>query len=367
MKVLVLEPIGSGAALVDCALRLAWQCYILSFNKDDRKLPLNDTWKQCQILEVDTNDEEKVFTLLDSYPVKFDAIVSGNEYYVPLSIKLTHRYSLNGLALKLQAIAHDKFAMRKFLQSKKIRNAFFTSVANANDILNLKLNFPCVIKPKDAAGSYHVYKAYSKEELLEYYELIQNETHRELGHTIDREVLIEEYLQMPEYSVEGYFNKKQLHIASITKKFLSAEPYFAEIGHLTPSSQMNVNTKEEICSYVTNLLAALEVDCGVFHCEIRFNAENLPVLIEIGFRLPGDKIVDLVKLSTNIDLAEAMLCSYANIAYTPKKHSQPLYAGVAFSFDAKNLKDYRDRKEFFIFSDANEEYVLEKMKEIWAR
>lgn len=30
MKVLVLEPIGSGAALVDCALRLAWQCYILS-------------------------------------------------------------------------------------------------------------------------------------------------------------------------------------------------------------------------------------------------------------------------------------------------------------------------------------------------
>ena len=42
MKVLILEPIGSGAALVNSALELGWDCYILSYNKSDRRLPNED-------------------------------------------------------------------------------------------------------------------------------------------------------------------------------------------------------------------------------------------------------------------------------------------------------------------------------------
>ena len=45
------------------------------------------------------------------------------------------------------------------------------------------------------------------------------------------EVLIEEYLQGPEYSVEIFGGE----IIGITRKYLSREPYFVEIGHDFPA------------------------------------------------------------------------------------------------------------------------------------
>ena len=67
-----------------------------------------------------------------------------------------------------------------------------------------------------------------------------------------------------------------------------------------------------------------------FHCEIRFNKDLLPVLVEIAFRLPGDKIVDLIKLSSNIDLSKAMLLSYAGLPYVTEVFKNKMFAGVAF-------------------------------------
>ncbi|PIT08187.1 hypothetical protein BGI40_06865 [Snodgrassella communis] len=84
-------------------------------------------------------------------------------------------------------------------------------------------------------------------------------------------MLIEEYLHGPEYSVEGYFTQEQFYLASITKKFLSEEPYFVEIGHLTPSYDLSQKQQETIENYINLILSALKVKIGVIHAEIRFN------------------------------------------------------------------------------------------------
>lgn len=366
MKVLIVEPIGSGAALVNAAVELGWDCYILSYNKDDRKLPITETWKNCKILEIDTNDEHSVISYLNTLSIKFDVIVSGNEYYVPLTIQLTNHYNIIGLPKELEKIAHNKLEMRKFLKEKGIRSPWFTSVSNVNELEHNKtITFPCIIKPKEAAGSYHVNKAYTKEELITYYLSIQNETHKELSHTLGSEVLIEEYLEQPEYSVEGYFSLEKLHFVSITKKFLSKEPYFVEIGHITPTTEISIQQKDLILNYVRDILEATGVKYGVFHCEIRFNNEHLPTLVEIAYRLPGDRIVDLINISYNIDLAKAMLLSYAGLPYNPPPNSNTIFAGIAFYHDNTNLKDYRDRKGFEIIKNVDEHMVLSQLQQIW--
>lgn len=366
MKVLILEPIGSGAALVNSALELGWDCYILSYNKSDRRLPNEDAWKKCTILEVDTNKTDAVFDLLDNLNIVFDVIVSGNEYYVPLSIILADKYKVIGLPYDMLHIVHDKLKMREFLTNKNIRNPWFTTVSNVSDIkLNKQIHYPCIIKPKAAAGSYHVNKANNEQELIMYYNLIKNEKHKELDHELGSEALVEEYLELPEYSVEGYYSNQELHIVSITKKFLSDEPYFVEIGHMTPFSDLSERRVDEIKSYVEDILLATNVSCGVFHCEIRFNKDLLPVLVEIAFRLPGDKIVDLIKLSSNIDLSKAMLLSYAGLPYVTEVFKNKRYAGVAFYHDKTHLQDYRHRKGYEIIVDNDEEKVLNKMKKIW--
>jgi hypothetical protein len=39
MNILIIEPIGSGAILVDTAIKMGWNCFLLSYNKSDRILP----------------------------------------------------------------------------------------------------------------------------------------------------------------------------------------------------------------------------------------------------------------------------------------------------------------------------------------
>jgi biotin carboxylase len=391
MNILIIEPIGSGAILVDTAVEMGWNCFLLSYNKSDRILPNNPTWQMCSIIEADTNNKTEVIDTLNKRDYKFDIIVSGNEYYVPLSIELSIQYGLRTLPKNLIHISHDKSLMRAYLKELKLDNIWFDSISGNDDIHTKSIEYPCIIKPKNAAGSFHVNKANNIQELEFYYNLAQQEQHKELDNNIGKEMLIEEYLHGPEYSVEGYFTEEQFYLASITKKFLSEEPYFVEIGHLTPSYDLSQKQQETIENYINLILSALKVKIGVIHAEIRFNKNNQPSLVEIAFRLPGDKIVDLIKLSRNIDLAKAMLCSYANIPYKPKVNKDNTYSCIAFFYNRKSekeileiknkkefisnhinkniqrksLTDYRDRNGYFIFTSQDYSMLLNNMKQVW--
>ena len=81
--------------------------------------------------------------------------------------------------------------------------------------------------------------------------------------------------------------------------------------------------------------------------------------------MPGDKIVDLIKLSSNIDLSKAMLLSYAGLPYVTEVFKKKKFAGVAFYHCKTNLQDYRHRNGYEIFVDNDEEMVLNQMKKIW--
>lgn len=390
MNILIIEPIGSGAALVNAALDMNWNCYLLSYNQSDRKLPEHSEWSRCNLIEIDTNDDDEVIKYLKKLNLKLDIIVSGNEYYVPLAIKLAKIFNLPRLPDELINISHDKLQMRKYLQDLGIRNPWFKTISNINDIKKQSWIFPCVIKPKSSAGSFHVNKVNNINELEYYYELSQTDSHKELGHKIGNEMLIEEYLNPPEYSVEGFFSEGIFHLSSITKKFLSQEPYFVEIGHVTPSYDLSARQNQRIVEYIEHIINTLHINIGVIHAEIRFDKDDNPVLVEIAFRLPGDKIVDLIKISRNIDLAQAMLCSYANIPYKPEYNTEKIYAGVGFLYNYKtekdlnflssqdeyvsgfitknssnNLRDYRDRNGFFIFKSKEITNLLNKLDIIW--
>lgn len=401
-RVLIIEPIGSGIALVEAAISMQWDCYLLSHNKKDRELPNILSVEKSTIIEVDTNDIRSVLEKLSLLDFVFDAVLPGNEYYVALSIKIAKFLNLTTLPDQLIEIAHDKLSMRKHLEEYSIRSVWFKEIYNIQEIKENDFDFPCVIKPKASAGSFHVNKANNLEELKGFYLEAQNDEHKELGHGIDEVMIVEEYLMPPEYSLEGFFSQKKFIVASLTKKFLSLEPCFVEMGHVTPAYDIDEEMFTSIKSYIEEALLTTKVDVGVVHAEIRFNKNNLPVIVEIAFRLPGDHIVELIKMSKGIDLAQAMLCSYTNLEYSFKdiKCSQKIYSGISF-FDpveitqlssneiekkieilksrksvvsyvlkkpsSKTLKDYRDRCGYVIVSSESLEDTLETMNIGWGR
>jgi biotin carboxylase len=130
----------------------------------------------------------------------------------------------------------------------------------------------------------------------------------DLGRSLDGRALLEEYLEGPEVSVEGIVEDGEVTVVSVTSKLMGPEPWFAEIGHIVPHDA-DPAERRAIEAYAEAVCRALGVTLGPFHAEIRLGSGE-PVLIEIGARLPGGHIADLVELVTGVSLARAMLAAY---------------------------------------------------------
>jgi biotin carboxylase len=100
-------------------------------------------------------------------------------------------------------------------------------------------------------------------------------------------------------------------VVSVTAKLLGPEPYFVEVGHIV-QADLDPAVRAEIESYVDELCRALRLTTGPFHCELRLRPDG-PVLIEIGARLPGGHIADLVELVTGVSLPRVMLAAYTGL------------------------------------------------------
>src|SRR5262249_54068333 len=129
----------------------------------------------------------------------------------------------------------------------------------------------------------------------------------ERGQATPAEVLIEEFVRGPEYSVE-VFNGQAV---GVTRKHLSPAPYFVEIGHDFPAA-LPAAARASLAEIATAAVHAIGLTWGPAHVELRLAAAG-PVVIEINPRLAGGFIPELVRLSTGLDLIEATVALAAGV------------------------------------------------------
>ncbi len=342
-NIVIIEPSSAGIKLIDASLKLNHNVFLMTHNKDDRIIP-QKYLDCCEIIEVDTNDEKALEIKLKSLvsKTKIDAIVPGFEYYVPSSARLNSIFNLKGLTPATADAMHYKDKMRQHLKLNGIKMPGFIVIKSINDLRKnfKKIKFPCVMKPTHLAGSLYITKIHSIEELEQQYLKLINDDYLDMGHSMQGNIIIEDYIAGKEYSVEGYINQNKINFISITDKFLSPEPNFIEIGHITKAC---INSTEEriLLEYTTAIINALKINLGPFHCELRLSADG-PVLIEIASRLVGDNISEIIEIATNVSLAEKMIKSYLGMPLNNKKHLNfNCYAGVKFLYGRSG--EYLDR------------------------
>lgn len=162
------------------------------------------------------------------------------------------------------------------------------------------IGYPVVIKPRAMAASIGVVRADTPAELVAGFAMSSAINHPVFTRT-QQDVLVEEYLDGPEVSVESLVIDGNVHCVALTRKQVGAAPYFEEIGHVVATTELLPETKA-IYELVQAAHRALGVTMGATHAEVRLTRSG-PRMIELGLRLGGDLIPHLVNLATGVDMS----------------------------------------------------------------
>lgn len=169
----------------------------------------------------------------------------------------------------------------------------YEAFSNAVD----RLNGYCIVKPADNAGSRGVVlfvREMSKEKTYEYSK----------SNSRNGTVLVEEFMQGAEVSVEVMVVDGEPNILSITDKYITQPPYFVELAHCEPS-RLDPQIQEKIRRVAAQAIKAIGIENAPAHVEIKVTEEG-PKIVELAARLGGDFITSkLVPLSTGIDMVGA--------------------------------------------------------------
>ena len=182
-------------------------------------------------------------------------------------------------------------------------------------------DFPCVVKPFTGCGKKGVSYVSNPQQLKE----AINYVHKTIGND---KILIEEYIEGVEVSVETIsFNGKH-YVIQITDKDSSGPPHFVELGHHQPS-MIAKDKKDAIYDIMPNLLDKVGFTNGATHTELKINDKGI-YLIEVNPRGGGDFIsTKLVELSTGYDYILSMIqVAMGRFSYIPV--NRHVHSGIYF-------------------------------------
>jgi biotin carboxylase len=230
-------------------------------------------------------------------------IFSSSEYFIHAAARLAREYGLPGPDADALQQCRNKWQQRTLLKNAgflapKFRPAH--SLEEARAALD-EIPPPVVLKPLFGSGSFGVRLCRTREEALEHARFLLQRTKNERGIPVPSEFLVEEYLTGPEFSVEA-FNGKAV---GTTRKHVSGEPFFVEMGHDFPAV-LTPETRTHIVETTEAALRAMRLHWGPVHVELRVTGRGAAI-IEINPRLAGGFIPELVRLAYGADLVRATL------------------------------------------------------------
>lgn len=225
----------------------------------------------------------------------FDAVVCYTDRYQALAGHIARGLGVFCIVDEaLLARTTDKFLMRQALDSRGLPHCRYRRAQGRAQLLEAiaAIGYPCILKPVAGQASVGVARLGSDADVERAMEWV-GEHHIGLG------VIVEEFLEGQEYSVEAISVAGHHHIIALTMKF--KDPLtFVEIGHVVPAP-LDPEVKRRIEDYVSDVLTALGFRDTTSHTEVILTDAG-PRIVETHTRLAGDYIPELARHATGIDL-----------------------------------------------------------------
>ena len=343
----MVEPASSGGAtLIGVAAEMGLRVVVASADCGDRRLSDAVRAAADSVLTVETNDQAALeAAVLERHRAEpFEAVLPGSDIYVTATARVAAALDLPGLPVATVDRVRDKSVMRAAVAEAGLRTPRFAQATTDAELRAAaeRVGFPCVLKPVACSGSIHVSRADDLGRLTAAFQRLVTDPEPDMGKLHEHRVLVEEYVQGPEFSADGYvLESGEITVVALSRTLLGPEPDFVELGHLTPAL-VDDATLKNVGAYVGDVVRAVGITSGPFHCELRLAADG-PVLIEIGARLPGDRIVELLRLVTGVSLPRVAVATALGVGLEAAgafARPQAESAGIRF-FSAAGRSSYR--------------------------
>lgn len=279
---------------------------------------------------ISITDKDKILEVLRLIDVNGVCSIAS-DLAMPTVNYLAEELKLVGNSQECTILTTNKYEMRKKLKDKGMPIPEYQLIKKEQDIDFEKIKFPIIVKPIDRSGSRGIYKATNLNELK-----IAIKGAKEVSFT--ENILVEEYIEGKEYSIEGISENGVHKILQVTEKFTSGAPNFIESAHLSPA-RVDSDSKQQIFEIINKSLEALKVENGASHSEIKVSPEGDIKIIEIAARMGGDFIgSDMVEISTGFDFVKSVIKVAMGEALDFYYHSSKKCAFVKFIFDDDDTK-----------------------------
>ncbi len=235
--------------------------------------------------------------------VAAEAVLTTNEYLTPMLAEVCAELGLPGNDPALAAAARNKAKMSSQFASCGVVAPHTRVLARESELLRLcasgRLAFPCVVKPAEGAGSAGVTVAHSVAEAITAYRSAR-EPRGMYGMSLDPRVLVQEFIDGAEYSVESITqNGVSTHLC-LTHKTVTGGAHRVELGHGLPTV-LPPEVEQAVYRQVHRAIAAVGIRNGASHTEVMLTPDGRCTVIEIGARLGAGHIGFLIQHALGID------------------------------------------------------------------
>lgn len=247
-------------------------------------------------------DKEAILDL--AIKLKIDGIMSfavdpgvTTAAYVAEKMNLPSPGSLNSIN-----ILQNKGLFRAFLEKHNFnvpKSKTYSDFITAKEDLDF-FNLPVIIKPVDSAGSKGVSKIESIEEL-------HDKVNIALKFSSSKEFIIEEFIEQEGYSSDSdcfSVDGKLIYCSFSNQRFdkKATNPYTPS-AYSWPSSISSEN-KNILHKDLQRLIGLLNMKTSIYNIEVRVGKDGLPYIMEVSPRGGGNRLSEVLKLSTGVDLID---------------------------------------------------------------
>ena len=304
--VLLIAPSGSYriAPYLNAALSLGIE-FIVASNSKHSLIP-----EVAKGITVDFSDSSQALSIILSAIERLNilCVLATDDSCVDLSNQISQHLDLPHNTIAASRLTHRKDLARQALKDGGCNTPAFhiVPINHAADI-GLNIEYPVVLKPLSLSGSRGVIRANNYVEFIKATDrIVSILDHAEQTGFVRQHLLVEAYLDGPEFAVEGFLINGSFHLLTIfDKPEPMSGPYFEETYYLTPS-QLENKPKQTLVNEVARCCKAYGLEHGPVHAEARITRSGT-VLLELAARTIGGQCGQLVEFSLQQKLEQLVI------------------------------------------------------------